>query len=172
MRPAPDTYPQYYGLYIPLVPENNVVDALVANWNSLHHFFSSIPSALENFAYQPGKWTIKEVALHLSDTERVMAYRALRFARKDPQQLLPFDENHYVANAAVQQRSLEDILHEFRTVREATLSLFKSFSNETLLLKGGTKMGETSVLAIGYMITGHTIHHANVVRERYLEVKK
>jgi hypothetical protein len=172
MRPATGTYPQYYGLYIPLVPENNIVDALTANAGYLQSFFSSIPSDQEDFAYQPGKWTIKEVALHLSDTERVMAYRALRFARKDPQQLLPFDEDHYVANAGAKNRSLGDILHELGTVREATLSLYKSFSDETLLLRGGTKLGETSVLAIGYMIAGHAIHHAGVVRERYLKVEK
>jgi hypothetical protein len=173
MRPADNTYPGYYGLYIPLVRENNVTDALTANWKELDKFFSSIPRELENYAYQEGKWSIRQVAHHLADTERIMSYRALRFARKDPQQPLPFEENDYVANGNANERSLRDIMDELGTVRESTLSLFKTFSDETLLNKGVTMIGETTVLAIGYLIAGHAVHHAGVVRERYLgRVKK
>src|SRR5688572_30138046 len=106
MRPAQKTYPDYYDLYIPLVKEDSVVNALHANLDDIKKFFSGIEASKENYAYQPGKWTVKQVAHHLCDTERIIAYRALRFARKDPQQPLPFEEDQYAATAELGNRDL------------------------------------------------------------------
>jgi hypothetical protein len=169
MRPQPGTYPDYYQHYIPLVKEDEIIPALQNNWTSISAFISSIPQVKEEHAYAAGKWTVKQVVIHLCDTERILAYRALRFARKDPKQPLPFEEDHYAANAELGNRNLSSILNEYRTVREATLSLFKTFSPEVLLSRGNTAIGETTVLALGYMICGHAAHHANVINERYLK---
>ena len=129
----------------------------------------AIPAAKADYAYAPGKWTIKQVFQHISDTERIFAYRALRFARRDPQQPLPFEENDYADNADVSNRSLEDILQELETVRKSSVSLFKSFSQETLLLNGTTSLGNATVLSLGFFVCGHATHHMNVVKDRYLK---
>jgi len=168
MRPHKGTYPAYYDNYIPLVKQEEIVLALTQNWKELKEFISTIPEEKENFAYAEGKWTIKQVLVHLIDTERIFSYRALRFARKDEQQPLPFEENDYAANAEVSNRTLEDILEEFENVRKASISLFKSFSQATLLLSGRTAMGPATVVSIGFTICGHATHHANVIKERYL----
>ena len=168
MRPEKGTYPQYFTHYLPLVKEDNVVDALVANETHVQSFFRSVPKAKEEHSYAQGKWTVKQIMQHLCDTERILAYRALRFARMDAQQPLPFDENKYVANVSLLNRSLADLLAEFETVRRATLSLFRTFDDDTLLHIGKTAAGEASVLALGYMICGHATHHMNVIKERYL----
>jgi hypothetical protein len=168
MRPEKGTYPQYYTHYLPLVKEDNVIDALVANEGQVQSFFKSVPKAKEEHSYAPGKWTVKQIMQHLCDTERILSYRALRFARMDAQQPLPFDENKYVANVMLLNRTLADILSEFETVRRATLSLYRTFDDDTLQHIGKTAAGEASVLALGYMICGHAIHHMNVVNERYL----
>jgi uncharacterized damage-inducible protein DinB len=168
MRPLKGTYPDYYENYIPLVKQNTITEALQANEKETIQFFSSIAPSKENYAYQIGKWTVKQVLNHLIDTERIFAYRALRFARKDAQQPLSFEQDDYVANAELTSRHLNDLVNEFEAVRKSTLSLFNSFSEEALVRTGSTRAGNSSVLAIGFTICGHNIHHMNVVRDRYL----
>ncbi len=169
MRPARDTYPDYYDNYIPLVKEDDLHTALRNNWTELLTVITSIPAEKALFAYAEKKWTIKQLLGHMIDTERIMTYRALRFARKDPQQPLPFEENDYAANMELDHRSLKDLVHEFEAVRGATISLFDSFTPNSLALKGKTAAGETSVLSIGYLICGHAKHHINILKERYLK---
>lgn len=169
MRPQKGTYPDYYENYIPLVKQNSVLQALNENEKELIAFFSSIKPSMENNAYELGKWTIKEVLNHIIDTERIFTYRALRFARMDEKQPLSFEQDEYVKNADLSQRNLQDLVNEFETVRRASLSLFNSFSNETLLRSGITAAGRATVLAIGFTICGHGIHHMNVISERYLK---
>lgn len=169
MRPQAGTYPDYYNNYIPLVKDLTLREALYTNHNETIFFFKNITADLEDFRYAEGKWTIKEVLNHCIDTERIFAYRALRFARKDAQQPLSFDQDLYVAGSEVSGRSLEDLIREFETVRAASVSLFNSFSDDVLLRTGKTAAGETTVLALGFTICGHNTHHINVIRERYLK---
>jgi uncharacterized damage-inducible protein DinB len=169
MRPKRESYPDYYENYIPLVKENDVLSALRNNEKETIDFFSSVNPELEAYSYEKGKWSIKEVLNHLIDTERIFSYRALRFARKDAQQPLPFEQDDYVANAELTGRSLKDLIHEFETVRRSSISLFESFHPEALERIGTTAAGKASVNAIGFTICGHNIHHMKVVRERYLK---
>jgi uncharacterized damage-inducible protein DinB len=168
MRPKKKTYPDYYDYYIELVKEDELLAAFNSNWNYIEEFVSKISKEKENYAYTEGKWTIKQVLSHLIDTERIFAYRALRFARKDPQKVLSFEEDHYAAHAELDSRTISDLMEEFDTVRKATLSLYKSFSESTLLSSGATAIGDATVVSIGYMICGHASHHLNVVKTRYL----
>lgn len=169
MKPLQGTYPKYFENYIPWVKEGDVHLALKNNLNEISAFFRTIPADMENFAYAPGKWNIKQVLNHVIDTERIFTYRALRFARRDPQQPLPFEENHYADHADVSKRSLADLIEEFEAVRKASILLFKYFSEDTLLLSGKTAAGDCTVLALGYTTCGHAIHHMNVINERYLK---
>ncbi len=168
MRPQAQTFPPYYEKYIALIKEENSIEAFQNNLIIIKDFVALIPTNKENFAYADGKWTVKQVIHHCIDTERILTYRALRFARKDFQQLLPFDENVYAANSNIDKRTLLDIVEELDTVRNATLTLYKSFNNETLLNMGNTSTGKVSVLAIGFFVCGHTLHHLNIIKERYL----
>jgi hypothetical protein len=106
--------------------------------------------------------------LHLIDAERIFAYRALRFARNDKTELPGFDENSYVDEANANQRSIQDLLTELLVVRQASLTLFKSFSEEQLLCKGIASNNPMSVRALGFIIIGHQNHHQKVFEERYL----
>jgi uncharacterized damage-inducible protein DinB len=169
MKPEKGTYPPYFENYIPLVSEDNINEALIKNWEEIHKILSSVSPQLENYAYADKKWTIKQLVNHMIDTERIFTYRALRFARKDPQQPLPFEEDDYARHAEVSQRSLKDLLEEFDAVRKSTLCLFKSFSEPTLLEAGQTAGGRTTVVSLGYVICGHAIHHLNILKERYLK---
>mgnify|MGYP002780927578 CR=1 FL=1 len=124
MRPDKSTYPAYYENYIPLVKQNNVHEALLANFQEIKNLIAAIPPEKENYAYAAGKWTVKQVLIHIIDTERIMAYRALRFARKDQQQPLPFDENEYAQHAETQNRDLKNLFEEFEAVRRSNSGVF------------------------------------------------
>ena len=115
-----------------------------------------------------GKWTINDIIQHLIDSERVFAYRALRFSRGDETSLPGFDENFYADNAHGDNRSINDLLTEMSALRHANIMMFKSFTPEDLM-RTGTASGYTvSVRAFGFLIIGHQNHHMKVFRERYL----
>ena len=134
----------------------------------IQELISEISEEKEDFAYAPGKWTPKEVIGHIIDTERIMAFRALCFARKDKTPLPGFDENYYVANANFKNRTMYDLAHEFAVVRESNIALFKCFNQEALDATGTANGREVSVRAILFMIAGHAVHHVNIIKTRYL----
>jgi uncharacterized damage-inducible protein DinB len=121
-----------------------------------------------DYRYAEGKWTIKDILQHLIDTERILAYRALRFSRNDQTPLANFDENEYVIEANANRRSIQELLTELAVVRQATLSLFKTFSQEELLRTGIASNNTMSVRASGFVIIGHQNHHQRIFEERYL----
>lgn len=123
-----------------------------------------------DYAYAPGKWTIKEVAGHMIDTERVLVYRLTALARGDQQPLPPFDENAYVAQAAFSKRDLESLLEEFTQLRRANMYLFSSLTEEDLSRSGIVSGKPRTAYEILLTIAGHVIHHEQVIRERYLQV--
>lgn len=164
-----DEYAAYYGTYIGNVTEEyNLVEELEISVHRLIKFVQNIPMDKFDYRYAEGKWTIKDILQHLIDAERIFAYRALRFARNDQTSLASFEENNYVDEANANSRSIQDLLTELAVVRQATLSLFKSFSNEELLRKGIASNNPMSVRALGFVIVGHQNHHQRIFEERYL----
>jgi len=117
--------------------------------------------------YAPGKWSVKEVAGHLADTERIMAYRALRIARGDETPLPGFDENAYVPPAKFDARPLVDLIGDLFTVRAATVALFRTFDADAWRRRGTASGKPISVRALGYMIPGHERHHVEILKTRY-----
>lgn len=168
IRPLTTEHPAYFSHYIDLVKNDDVIKELKSQIQEIKQLLAGLPVEKENFAYAPGKWTIKEVIGHLIDTERIMAYRALRFARKDKTILSGFDQNTFVVNGNFNTRTIKDLAYEFTIVRESNLILFKHFSEETLDEKGNSNGTEVSVRAILFMIAGHTTHHLNAIKTKYL----
>ncbi|MGB4776386.1 MAG: DinB family protein [Daejeonella sp.] len=166
-RPQPEEFAPYFSTYINTVSEN-VLGELEHQAHAFPEFLKSISEEKANYAYAEGKWTIKELVGHLIDTERIMAYRALRIARNDATPLPGFDENEYVANACFNERSLANLSQEFADVRRANMYFFNSL-NETELNRTGIASNKTlSVRALIYVIAGHINHHKNIILERYL----
>lgn len=162
-------YASYYGTYIGQVSEEyTLIEELEISVHRLIKFVQNIPMDKFDYRYAEGKWTIKDILQHLIDAERIFAYRALRFARNDRTALAGFEENDYVDEANANKRSIQDLLSELAIVRQATLSLFKSFSTEELMRKGVASDNPMSVRALGFVIIGHQNHHQRVFQERYL----
>ena len=167
-RPLPNEFPLEYQGYIDLVKTDNILKTLRDQVLNIQATISTIPEVMEDFAYAPGKWTIKEVLGHIIDAERVQGYRAMRYARKDKTELPGYDENMFVANANFNKQTLYGLAHEFAIVREANLALFKVWDEEALDQIGRGNNLDCSVRAILFMIAGHATHHMNVIKEKYL----
>lgn len=161
-------YPDYFQRYIGKAENEALIPALESSLSELKLLIKKFPREKENYAYAPGKWTIKKILVHLSDTDRIFAYRALRFARKDPQLLLSYEEDDYAAAADVSNRSIDDLLNEFELVRLSNIALFKSFDEEALKRIGKVPLGDVSVGALGYVLAGHVRHHIQVINVKYL----
>ena len=152
-----------------LIPDDGLlVEHMKANLKRTKEFFMALPEDKLNYRYASGKWNIREILNHLSDMERIYAYRALRFARNDATGLPGFDDKQYVHHSRANERTILDLFKEFETVRYATISLAESF-DETALTQSGKANGNTaSVSAILYHIAGHELHHIKIIKERYL----
>ena len=168
MRPDLSRVPSFYHGYINQVTEDDILQAFKNGSYSFIQFLENIPAEKRDYRYAEGKWTIKEVLQHIIDGERVFDYRALCFARKDPAPLPGFDENIFAANAKADRRNWNDLMEEFKALRKSSEILFESFDDEQLNTEGIANNHKNYVLAFGYVLVGHSLHHMRIIKERYL----
>lgn len=158
--------PDFFDRYINLVEDQTVTEALEQTSLTFHQILDSL-ALLKDTVYAPDKWPAKEIIQHCIDTERILSYRALRFARNDKTQLPGFDESLFARHTLATRRSIPDLLNEFSLVRKSTQIMFSNFDSEMLLRKGICFDREVSVLSLGFIIAGHPIHHRYILEERY-----
>jgi len=168
IRPESNEYAPSYQTYISEVKTGDLIGALTKGEEETIRFILSIPSDRLDYRYAAGKWSIKEIVVHLMDVERIFTYRALRFSRNDDTALPGFDENEYIPGSNASERSLQSLLDEYTALRRSTIEFFKNITPEMSLRTGISNGKEVSVRALGYIIPGHEIHHLTVIRERYL----
>jgi len=166
-RPKKNEYNPYYETYIGLVPTENILEHLEITKLATGAYLQSIPADKWDFRYAEGKWSLKESWIHVLDTERIFAYRALRISRGDATPLSGFDQNEYVPFYNANHRTAASIIEEYEAVRMATISLLKNIDNAALRRLGTASDSPISVRALAYMIAGHELHHLNLTRERY-----
>lgn len=168
MRPDLSRVGNSFHNYINLVTEDELTEAFDKESGSFIRFLDTIPVEKYDYRYAEGKWTIKEVLQHIIDAERIFAYRALRFARKDKTPLPGFDENSFAAASKADARNWDKLVEEFKVVRRSSELLFHSFDEEQLESDGISSNAPNYVLALGFIIIGHTMHHQKILKERYL----
>jgi uncharacterized damage-inducible protein DinB len=167
IRPGADEYAPFYASYVAGVPDGDVTRALAGQGEGFLRLLEDIGEEKAAFAYAAGKWTIKEVILHMTDTERIFAYRMLRMARGDTTPLSPFDENAYTPMSGANERPLDTLLGECAAVRGATLALLRWLPEGAWVRWGVASGKDVSVRALAWITTGHAMHHERVLRERY-----
>lgn len=167
---APDAseYAAYYGKYITLVEGSDVLAKLEDQPRDTLALLSGLSDEQGDYRYAPDKWSIKEVLGHIIDTERVMAYRALRFARNDQTPLASFEQNGYVTAGDFAACRMADLIEEFVAVRRASIWLFRQLSAEAWMRRGIANDNPVSVRAIAYIIAGHELHHRAILKGKYL----
>jgi hypothetical protein len=168
-RPQLGEYASYAKADIDYVQGDDAVAVLRKQARDLIALFEPLGDAgVSGLRYAPGKWTLKEIIGHLCDDERIFAYRALCIARGDTNELPGFDENVYMALTNFESRPLENLLAEYRIVRDATIALFDSLTEDAWLRRGIVNGHEASVRGLAFHVAGHELHHLRVVREKYL----
>lgn len=168
-RPTADEFSPFYNTYIRLIPDGvSPLTLLREQPTVLKTLLKHLTDEQALFRYAPGKWSIKESLVHMTDTERIFAYRALRLGRGDQTPLPGFDQNDYVPVSGADRRPLTAIWAEYDAVRAATLTLLTSFDVDTFSLTGIVSDGPMSLRALTYIIPGHEAHHINLFQNRYL----
>lgn len=169
LRPQPTEYAPYFQRYIDLIPDGNFAAVMAQNSADTIAFFRSIPAEKHNYRYAPGKWTVKDVLIHIIDTERVMSYRALAAARGDSNSTLALmDENLYAAGVDNTDRGMDSIIAELTALRASTELMLNSFSQPQSLQSSNVAGQMTTARAWAYIMLGHAQHHIHVIKERYL----
>jgi uncharacterized damage-inducible protein DinB len=167
-KPLQSEYVSFHETYIMKVGDGDIISILQNQQESTYRFLTNIPAEKGAYAYAESKWTVKQTIGHMTDTERIMAYRLLRFARLDETPLPGFDQDTYVNNSHHKNAELADLIEEFYLVRKGNMFLFKSL-NETEKLRSGLASGNmVTVNALLYIIAGHENHHLQILKERYL----
>ena len=167
-KPSPDSYFAYFKKYVDQVPEEDLSAAFSNQLPVITDLLNSITEEKSMYAYDTGKWTLKELLQHMIDTERIFNYRALAIARKETVALPGFDENSYAANSNANSRSWRTLVDEFLAVRQSTQFLYESFTDEALASTGTASNNRVTVNSLGFTTLGHFYHHKKVMEERYL----
>ncbi|MBB6108064.1 DinB superfamily protein [Mucilaginibacter lappiensis] len=170
--PQPGEYPPYTIMYIKLLPTDGLIlKHLQDNFDMVKQLVYSLPEDVLYHRYAPGKWSIKETLVHVIDDERIFAYRALRFARNEKNNLIGFDQDSYALYSEADSRSLDNIFEEYEAVRRATIALFNGLPDNAFDRMGhGTgTANDATVRALAYHIAGHELHHINIIKEKYLQ---
>jgi hypothetical protein len=167
-KPALTEAPEYYFRYINLVPDEDIQSVLDTQQSETQALFHTISEERSTHRYAAGKWSIRQVVGHLNDCERVFAYRALWFARGFDSSLPSFDQDIAAQHDVSANRPWRSLIEEFHDIRASTISLFRYLPLEAWSRRGLASGCEFTVGALAYIIAGHVIHHANILRERYL----
>jgi uncharacterized damage-inducible protein DinB len=170
-QPLEGEYPPYAIMYIKLLPDDGqVLQHMHDNFIAVKKLIYGLPEQTLYHRYAEGKWSIKEVLVHIVDDERIFAYRALRFARGEQQNLIGFDQDAYAALSNADERDLDNIFEEYEAVRRSTIALFNGLPEESLtrMGKGTGTFNNATVRALAYHIAGHEQHHFNLIKELYL----
>ncbi|MER3373646.1 MAG: DinB family protein [Allomuricauda sp.] len=161
-------YNPFYHTYILALGDVGLIQELNRGRDEFLALLEEIPKSKLGYAYAEGKWTLAELLLHILDAERVFQYRALCFARNDKTALPGFDQDEYVPQSNAAARTTDDLMQEYKAIRESTLCLFNSFDEDVLKRIGVSSGSRMSVRALGFIISGHQAHHVKIIRERYL----
>ncbi len=167
-KPESNEYAEYYGSYVSLVEKTDLLVTLENQMEETQETLATIPEEKGTFRYALGKWSIKELIGHIIDTERIMAYRALRFARNDSLEIKGFEQDDYIENASFDSCKLNDLSNEFKLVRESNLYMFKNLTGDAWSRSGVASGNPVSVKALAFIIAGHELHHINILKDRYL----
>jgi uncharacterized damage-inducible protein DinB len=167
-RPDETEYAPYYGRYIGRVPDGDILARLESQLAETLALLRGLTPEQAAHRYAPDKWSIKQVVGHMSDTERIFAYRALRFARNDSTPLPGFEQDDYMAAARFDERTLGDLADELELVRRSSLALLRPLDESAWQRRGVASGAEMSVRALAYTMAGHEIHHREILVTKYL----
>ena len=166
-KPEINEYDPFYEGYINQVGENDAFEMIKSQEDDFIQFIGNMSHDKYSYAYDEGKWTIKQVVRHIIDAERMFGYRAMAIAREDKTKLPGFDDHLYVRTADDSNNSIDSMLKEFEYLRKSHIQMIGNFTSHSILNIGNANGSDISVRAIIYIIAGHLAHHMKIIKERY-----
>lgn len=167
-RPSDSEYSPFYKGYTSLVEGDDIITSLINQATDTQKLLAEIPSEKGGYRYAGGKWSVNELIGHIIDTERIMAYRALRISRNDATPLSGFDQDTYIENSNFNDCAFVSLAEELKLVRDSNVLMFKNLTAEAWDRNGTASESHVSTRALAYIIAGHELHHINILKERYL----
>lgn len=168
-QPNQNDYAPFHQTYINHITSYlSAVEAIQSSYAVVKDFIQAIPDSEHLYAYAPGKWTLKEMVQHITDTERILAYRALCIARGDTTHLPGFEENDYALHSNANAHKWERLVEEWIGHRQSVIQLFKGLNDTQLAQCGTVNNAAVTANALGFIIAGHSLHHLSIIKERYL----
>ena len=167
-RPKKGEYAPFHETYLKCLPPRGTAKTLLKkSWRDAVSLLGGLPEETGNYAYEPGKWTIKQMIMHLIDTERVFSFRLLSFMRADRIALPGFNQDFWMEEVQVTDRTIKDLLKEWKAVRDNTSFLLAQCTEPQSRYVGMASNWKVSVRAYFYIIIGHQLHHMQVLKVRY-----
>lgn len=161
-------YAAYYKSYLEKVEDGDIIKLLIKDFEKQLNILQDLPKEKFAFRYGEDKWSIAELIVHLCDSESVFSYRALTFSRNDKTNLPGFDQDEWVVNSNAKELQKRDIIGLFKTCRNHTIALYKSFNSSQFLNIGIANESFFSVRALAFIILGHNRHHFEIINKYYL----
>jgi hypothetical protein len=167
--PQKTEYHQFYQTYVSNVSkENDILKYLDSQRVDFINLMHNLPNEKQEYKYAPEKWTIKELLRHIIDAESVFAFRAFTISKNTGVELPGMDQDEYVAGTDDTQNSFVDLLNEFDIQRQHNIAMIKNLHESKLNIIGNANDTPVSVRANIFIIAGHTAHHIEILKERYL----
>ncbi len=171
-RPKKGEYAPFHETYLKVVPSRGTAQSLLRKtFKEIRQLLADLPEEMGDFAYAPDKWTIKEMLMHMIDSERVFSYRLLSFMRGDRIALPGFNQDIWMEEVDVSKRTIRDLLKEWKVVRDNTLFLLAQCTEQQAQFIGTASGWKVTPRALFYVIIGHQIHHMNVLKDKYLTIQ-
>lgn len=167
-RPHNSEYPQYFANYIAQVPDGDLLSLLKSQQDEFVEEIKNVTNDQMIHSYAEGKWTLRQVLIHINDVERIFAYRALSCLRGDLSSIPGFEQDDYAEISKDSSRSLENLIEEFLALRTANIHLFATATEEEWIRKATINGGQITARSMAYMIFGHVEHHRKLNRMHYL----
>jgi hypothetical protein len=167
-RPAPDEFAPYFGRYIDLVPDGDIVETLTHQLGETLALLQEVTPDLERYRYAPGKWSIREVVGHLIDVERVFAFRAIAIARTDGVDLPSMEQDEWASRSNAGSRPLDDLAQEWAAVRRSGLHMFDTLPEGAATRRGKGGGNPFSVRSLAWITAGHELWHRERLTRDYL----
>jgi hypothetical protein len=166
-KPNQGEYPVFYKGYIDVLEDAPLITTLESEKASALSVLKSIPQDKSDYQYAEGKWTVKQVIIHIIDTEVIFGYRALAIARGEKQSLPGFDQDEYMSYVDPEKTTLKALIDLFDHLRSTNIALLKMLRKEDMKRIGIASGYEIQPKTIGYFIAGHCKYHINILQERY-----
>ncbi len=164
--PDSNSYPPYYHNYIHSVNEDEIISLLGQQIEQIKSTFLKNEERA-NYKYAEGKWTVRELLVHMIDVERVFSYRILCISRGETQALPGFNHDAYINDHDFDHIEIKSLIAEFKNLRLSNIEMISNLKDSQLDSNGTASGNKISTLAMIYILAGHVKHHLHILKTKY-----